>query len=130
MKPAFDQIEARFKEKKVSCLHSLITLSGCNTDLIKSDSHIKELTSKLNDMIFEQETETLFEYEIVQEAHSAYNVIKKGCIAGIYCNFDYAKKLAYIDIYSSKLYNPYLPAWFTSKWFEAENCTINIINRS
>lgn len=129
MVPTFEKIEEQFKNKQSNCLQTLVTLSGCDEELIKSDSHIKEFIDKLNDLVFEDSVQTHYFNMVKQDGYSSHNLIKRGSISGIYCNFDYAKKLAYIDTHSSRLYNPHLTSWFASNWFKAEKSEINIIDR-
>lgn len=129
MSMTFDKIEEGFKNKQINCLQTLVTLSGCDEALIKDDSHIKEFIDKLNDLVFEDTVESHYFNIIKQDGYSSCNLIKRGSISGIYCNFDYAKKLAYVDTCSSRLYNPSLISWFASNWFKAKKSEVNVIDR-
>ena len=127
---SFNHIKAEFYSHNAWGLHTTVDLKNCDPDLIRSADAIRDYIIQLCDLIeMNRFGDPLIAYlgqypEI--DGYSMVQLIETSNISGHFVNI---KNSAYINIFSCKLYNPYIVAEFTKSFFKGGNYIINILLR-
>ena len=125
-----NHIKTEFYSHNAWGLHTTIDLKNCDPDLIRSADAIRDYVIQLCDLIemsrFGDSTIVYFGQNPAVSGYSMVQLIETSNISGHFPNIDNS---AYIDIFSCKLYNPYIVAEFTKAFFKGGNCVINILLR-
>jgi len=127
---SFDQIKKEFYAHNAWGLHTTIDLKNCHPELIRSADAIKDYVIQLCDLIemnrFGDPLIVNFGQTPELAGYSMVQLIETSNISGHFINMDNS---IYIDIFSCKLYNPYIVAQFTKDFFNGNNYIINILLR-
>ncbi len=127
---SFDYIKTEFNSHNAWGLHTTVDLKNCDPDLIRSADAIRDYVIQLCDLIemnrFGDPIIVDFGRNPEVAGYSMVQLIETSNISGHFANIDNS---AYIDIFSCKLYNPYLVAEFTKTFFKGGNYIINILLR-
>ncbi len=111
-------------------LHTTIDLKNCDPNLIRSKETIERFIVELCNLIemkrFGNPTIIHFGEDDVVAGYSMVQLIETSCISGHFANLT---NNAYLDIFSCKLYDPYIAAEFTKNFFKAESFSLNILLR-
>ncbi len=127
---SFDNIKKEFDTHNALGLHTTIDLKNCNPETIRSADAIRDYVIQLCDLIEMNrfgdplivnlgQTPELVGYSMVQ-------LIETSNISAHFINIDNS---IYVDIFSCKLYNPYIVAEFTKNFFNSNDYVINILLR-
>ena len=127
---SFDNIKKEFDIHNALGLHTTIDLKNCNPETIRSADAIRDYVIQLCDLIKMNrfgdplivnlgQTPELVGYSMVQ-------LIETSNISAHFINIDNS---IYVDIFSCKLYNPYIVAEFTKNFFNSNDYIINILLR-
>ncbi len=126
----YDQIEKTFNVQNAWGLHTTVDLKNCDPFLIRSADAIKDFVIQLCDLIdmsrFGEPIIVDFGRKPEVAGYSMVQLIETSNISGHFANIDNS---AYIDIFSCKLYDPYIVAEFTKTFFKSSNYLINILLR-
>ncbi len=127
---SFAAIKHEFEKHNAWGLHTVIDLSECDPKLIRSKDIIHAYIVKLCELIdmkrFGNPTIIHFGEDERVAGYSMFQLIETSNISGHFANDTNG---AYIDIFSCKLYDPYVAAEFTKKFFKAKNVQIHIVLR-
>ncbi len=127
---SFNHIKAEFCSHNAWGLHTTVDLKDCDPDLIRSADAIRDYVIQLCDLIemnrFGEPIIVDFGRNPEVAGYSMVQLIETSNISGHFANIDNS---AYIDIFSCKLYNPYIVAEFTKNFFKGGNYIINILLR-
>ncbi len=127
---SFDHIKAEFYSHNAWGLHTTVDLKDCDPDLIRSADAIRDYVIQLCNLIemsrFGDPIIVDFGRNPAVSGYSMVQLIETSNISGHFANIDNS---AYIDIFSCKLYNPYIVAEFTKTFFKGGNYIINILLR-
>lgn len=128
--PSFSAIKKQFEENDAWGLHTIVDLSDCDPQLIRSKEIIHQYILELCDLIdmkrFGDPTITHFGEDKRVAGYSMFQLIETSNIAGHFAN---DTNTAYIDIFSCKLYDPQIAAEFTKNFFKAKSAETHIILR-
>jgi S-adenosylmethionine/arginine decarboxylase-like enzyme len=123
----FEEIKERFIAKEAWGLLTCIDLHKCNPAMIRDTDAVKEYVNRLCSLIkmrkFGECVVVDFGEDEKVAGLSMTQLIETSLISGHFANLTNS---AYIDIFSCKLYNPYVAAEFTSEFFEAGDYTIQM----
>ena len=126
----FDQIKEVFDKEECWGLYTTIDLYECDSELIKDKEYIENFVILLCMVIdmnrFGDPVIIHFGKDEKVAGYSMYQLIETSNISGHFANKTNA---AYIDIFSCKLYDPYLVAEFAAEYFEARRFRMNVIFR-
>ena len=127
---SFDHIKEEFYTHNAWGLHTTVDLKNCAPELIRSADAIRDYIIQLCDLIemnrFGDPIIVNFGQNPAVEGYSMVQLIETSNISGHFANIDNS---IYIDIFSCKLYNPYIVAQFTKDFFNGNNYIINILLR-
>ncbi len=127
---SFDSIAQHFKEDNAWGLHITLDLQECDAELIRNADAIKKYIIQLCDLIemkrFGDPRIVHFGEDLRVAGYSMVQLIETSLISGHFAN---ETNTAYIDVFSCKLYDPYIVAEFTKKFFKAKSYKINIMFR-
>lgn len=127
---SFAAIKQEFEKHNAWGLHTVLDLSKCDPELIRSKKSIETYIIKLCELIdmkrFGNPTVVHFGEDERVAGYSMFQLIETSNIAGHFAN---DTNNAYIDIFSCKLYDPYVAAEFTKKFFKAESVQLHIVLR-
>ncbi len=109
---------------------SSLDIKNCNPDLICSAEAIKDYVIQLCDLIemkrFQETTVVNFGEDEKVAGYSMVQLIETSLISGHFANLTNA---AYIDVFSCKIYDPYVAAEFTRKFFQASDAAVTLTFR-
>jgi len=136
-KPIINMTVSDFKDIKQSYnnidawgILTSVDLKKCNPKTIRSAKKIKQYVVELCELIemkrFGECTVVHFGENEAVAGFSMTQLIETSLISGHFANLT---NNAYIDIFSCKPYDPNVVAEFTKKFFESEECTINVLLR-
>jgi S-adenosylmethionine/arginine decarboxylase-like enzyme len=117
---------------KTNCwgLMSSLDIKNCNPDIIRSAEAIKDYVIQLCDLIemkrFQDTTVVNFGEDEKVAGYSMVQLIETSLISGHFANLTNA---AYIDVFSCKIYDPYVAAEFTRKFFQASDAAVTLTFR-
>ncbi|MGB8367634.1 MAG: S-adenosylmethionine decarboxylase [Candidatus Babeliales bacterium] len=127
---SFDQIKKTFNAQNAWGLHTTVDLKNCDSELIRSADAIKNFVIQLCDLIdmsrFGDPIIVNFGQKLEVAGYSMVQLIETSNISGHFVNIDNS---AYIDVFSCKLYDPYVVAAFTKTFFKGDHYVINILLR-
>lgn len=111
-------------------LLSSIDAKNCDPQLIRSADAIKEYVVKLCDLIgmkrFQDTQVVHFGEDEKVAGYSMVQLIETSLISGHFANLTNA---IYIDVFSCKIYDPYLAAEFTREFFKSSDAAVHICFR-
>ena len=123
-------IRYAYQEMDAWGMETILDLSSCDPELIRSAEAIKEYVLKLCELIdMNRYGETVVVHFGEDEAVAGYSMvqlIETSLISGHFAN---ATNNVYINIFSCKPYDPYQAAAFTQAFFKGAECTINVVLR-
>lgn len=126
----FAEIREYYDRHQCWGLLSSLDAKNCNPDLIRSSDAIKEYVIKLCELIgmkrFQETVVVNFGEDERVAGFSMVQLIETSLISGHYANLTNA---AYIDIFSCKIYDPYVAAEFTREFFQATDAAVHICFR-
>lgn len=127
---SFLEIRKKFEDIEAWGMETTLDITSCNPEKIRDASAITHYVHELCDLIgMKRFGDTLVvhfgENEVVA-GYSMTQLIETSLISGHFAN---ATNTIYINVFSCKLYNPYLVAEFTKKFFNGDQCTMNILLR-
>ena len=127
---SFDQIKKEFYAHNAWGLHTTVDLKNCNPELIRSADAIRDYVIQLCDLIemirFGDPLIVNFGQNPEVAGYSMVQLIETSNISAHFVNIDNS---IYVDIFSCKLYDPYIVAEFTKAFFKGDDYTINILLR-
>ncbi len=127
---SYNAIKVAFDKNNAWGLHTTIDLKDCNPELIRSAEAIEEFIIKLCDLIemkrFGDPTIVHFGEAEQIAGFSMTQLIETSLVSGHFAN---ATNAIYIDVFSCKLYNPYVVAKFTQEFFKGGEYTLNVLLR-
>lgn len=128
--PDYEDIVSHFNEKQCWGLLLSIDAKNCNAEAIRSQSKIEDYVIKLCDLIevkrFNDPIIVHFGEDKRVAGYSLVQLIETSLVSGHFAN-EY--NIAYIDIFSCKLYNPHIAAQFTAQHFESTDVNTTICFR-
>jgi S-adenosylmethionine/arginine decarboxylase-like enzyme len=126
----YAEIKAHYEANDCWGLLSSLDAKNCNGEIIRSAEAIKEYTIKLCDLIgmkrFQDSIVVNFGEDEKVAGYSLVQLIETSLVSGHFANLTNA---AYIDIFSCKIYDPYLAAEFTREFFKASDAAVHICFR-
>lgn len=127
----FDEIQDHYEKEQCWGLLSSLDIKSCDADLIRSADAIKDYVIRLCDLIgmkrFQDTTVVNFGEDEKVAGYSMVQLIETSLISGHFANLT---NTAYIDIFSCKLYDPYIAAEFTRDFFKATDVAVNLCFRN
>ncbi len=127
---SFDQIKKEFYAHNAWGLHTTVDLKNCNPELIRSADAIRDYVIQLCNLIemirFGDPLIVNFGQNPEVAGYSMVQLIETSNISAHFVNIDNS---IYVDIFSCKLYDPYIVAEFTKAFFKGDDYTINILLR-
>ncbi len=126
----FDEIQDHYEQAQCWGLLSSLDTKQCDPTLIRSADAIKDYVIQLCDLIGMkrfQDTQVVHFGEDEQVAgYSMVQLIETSLISGHFANLT---NTAYIDVFSCKIYDPYVAAQFTKDFFKAAGVAVNLCFR-
>jgi S-adenosylmethionine/arginine decarboxylase-like enzyme len=126
----YEQITEYYEKNQCWGLLSSLDAKNCDPELIRSEEAIKEYVLKLCELIkmkrFQDTVVVNFGEDEKVAGYSMVQLIETSCISGHFANQTNA---SYIDIFSCKIYNPYVAAEFTRDFFKATDAAVHICFR-
>jgi len=126
----FEDIKQSYKSIDAWGMLTSVDLTKCNPKTIRSAEKIKQYVIELCELIemkrFGKCTVVHFGEDEAVAGYSMTQLIETSLISGHFANLT---NNSYIDIFSCKPYDPAVVAKFTKDFFEAEECTINVLLR-
>jgi S-adenosylmethionine/arginine decarboxylase-like enzyme len=126
----FDEIQDYYERHQCWGLLSSLDAKNCSPELIRSAEAIKEYVIKLCELIkmkrFQDTLVVNFGEDEKVAGYSMVQLIETSLISGHFANLNNA---SYIDIFSCKLYDPYVAAEFTREFFKASDSAVHICFR-
>ena len=126
----YDEIKSYYAANNCWGMLSSLDAKNCNPTLICSADAIKEYVIKLCDLIgmkrFQDTVVVNFGEDEKVAGYSMTQLIETSLVSGHFANLTNA---AYIDIFSCKIYDPYVAAEFTRDFFGATDAAVNICFR-
>ena len=120
-------IMERFRQENPWGLATSIDLQGCNPDFIRSAELIRSFADAFCGLIemkkFGPTVVVDFGEDPGVSGYSMTQLIETSLVSGHFANQSNA---AYIDIFSCKVYPPYMAAAFAREFFEAEEVRVSI----
>lgn len=127
---AYDSMTHYFHQQGFWGLLASIDVKQCESNLIRSESVIKDFAIRLCDLIqmkrFQDPTVVHFGEDERVAGYSLVQLIETSLISGHFAN---ATNHAYVDIFSCKIFDPYQAADFIQKFFGGTSSTVNICFR-
>lgn len=124
------EILRKFGKEKPWGLSCSVDLKKCNGQKIRDSNLIKQFVIQLCDLIkmkrFGDPVIVNFGEDPKVSGYSMTQLIETSLISGHFANYTNA---AYLDIFSCKEYPPKEMADFCKKFFEAEECKVNLTFR-
>ena len=125
-----DNIRYEYQHMNAWGIETILDLSDCDPELIRSASAIEEYVMQLCELIdMNRYGETIVVHFGQDEAVAGYSMvqlIETSLISGHFAN---ATNNVYINIFSCKPYDPYQAAEFTQAFFKGATCTMNVVLR-
>jgi S-adenosylmethionine/arginine decarboxylase-like enzyme len=126
----YAEITEYYEKNNCWGLLSSLDAKNCDPELIRSAEAIKEYVLKLCELIkmkrFQDTVVVNFGEDEKVAGYSMFQLIETSCISGHFANLTDA---AYIDIFSCKIYDPYVAAEFTREFFKASDAAVHICFR-
>jgi S-adenosylmethionine/arginine decarboxylase-like enzyme len=126
----FAEIKEYYEVNNCWGLLSSLDAKNCDPELIRSADAIKEYVIKLCDLIgmkrFQDTLVVNFGEDEKVAGYSMVQLIETSLISGHYANLTNA---AYIDVFSCKIYDPYVAAEFTREFFKASDAAVHLCFR-
>jgi S-adenosylmethionine/arginine decarboxylase-like enzyme len=126
----YAEITEYYEKNNCWGLLSSLDAKNCDPELIRSAEAIKEYVLKLCELIkmkrFQDTVVVNFGEDEKVAGYSMFQLIETSCISGHFANLTNA---AYIDIFSCKIYDPYVAAEFTREFFKATDAAVHICFR-
>jgi S-adenosylmethionine/arginine decarboxylase-like enzyme len=130
MNQNYEAIKKEYAETKAWGLLSSLDIKSCDPEKIRSKKIIRDYIIKLCDLI---EMKRFGEPQIIHfgedekvAGYSMTQLIETSLVSGHFAN---KTNSAYIDIFSCKIYDPYLAAEFTKKHFSGTTHKVNVLLR-
>jgi len=127
---AFKDIKQSYNNIDAWGMLTSLDLTKCNPETIRSAKKIKQYVVELCELIemkrFGECTIVYFGEDEAVAGFSMTQLIETSLISGHFANLS---NNSYIDIFSCKPYDPNVVAEFTKNFFDAEECTINVVLR-
>ena len=129
--PAYHAIKATYQARHSWGLSTHIDLKECNAKLIRSKKRLAEFTTKLCKLLKVRKfgPTTLVKLGRYPElyGYSMMQLIETSSLTGHFVELNGA---VYIDIFSCKIYDPYLAEKFCKDYFRAKASKMTIIIRT
>jgi S-adenosylmethionine/arginine decarboxylase-like enzyme len=126
----FNEVESLYKSLNAWGILSSLDIRGCNPEDIRSKDKISEYVIAVCDLIgmqrFGDPQIVHFGEDKTVEGYSMTQLIETSLISGHFANLT---NNAYIDIFSCKVYDPYLAAEFSKDFFNADDVVVNVLFR-
>jgi S-adenosylmethionine/arginine decarboxylase-like enzyme len=126
----FDEICTYYEVNNCWGLMSSLDAKNCSPELIRSAEAIKEYVIKLCELIkmkrFQDTLVVNFGEDEKVAGYSMVQLIETSLISGHFANLTNA---AYIDVFSCKIYDPYIAAEFTREFFKATDAAVHLTFR-
>jgi S-adenosylmethionine/arginine decarboxylase-like enzyme len=126
----YAEITEYYEKNNCWGLLSSLDAKNCDPELIRSAEAIKEYVLKLCELIkmkrFQDTVVVNFGEDEKVAGYSMFQLIETSCISGHFANLTNA---SYIDIFSCKIYDPYVAAEFTREFFKATDAAVHICFR-
>ncbi len=126
----YDEITEYYHKNNCWGLLSSLDVKNCDPELIRSAEAIQEYVLKLCEVIkmkrFQDTVVVNFGEDEKVAGYSMFQLIETSCISGHFANLT---NTSYIDIFSCKIYNPYVAAEFTREFFKASDAAVHICFR-
>ncbi len=126
----FDEICHYYDVNNCWGLMSSLDAKNCSSELIRSAEAIKEYVIKLCELIkmkrFQDTLVVNFGEDEKVAGYSMVQLIETSLISGHFANLTNA---AYIDVFSCKIYDPYVAAEFTREFFQATDAAVHLTFR-
>jgi S-adenosylmethionine/arginine decarboxylase-like enzyme len=126
----FAEINEYYEKNDCWGLLSSLDAKNCDPELIRSAEAIREYVIKLCDVIkmkrFQDTIVVNFGEDEKVAGYSMVQLIETSLISGHFANLTNA---VYIDVFSCKIYDPYVAAEFTREFFKASDAAVHICFR-
>ena len=127
---SFFEIKKKVENLNAWGIETILDIINCDPDMIRDAEIIKCYVHELCDLIgMKRFGETVVVHFGENEAVAGYSMtqlIETSLISGHFAN---ATNTIYINVFSCKLYDPYIVAEFTKKFFDGDQCIMNILLR-
>ncbi len=127
---SFSEIKNKFENLNSWGMETTLDITNCNPDMIRDAEIIKRYVHELCDLI---KMKRFGETVVVQcgegeeiAGFTMTQIIETSLISGHFVDDTNA---IYINVFSCKLYDPYIVAEFTKKFFDGDQCIMNILLR-